>query len=407
MLRAERLRPPPAAGPGHEPPPPGPPPLTHHEIMRLAGPFSRSGRLVDLAASDRAARLLRWQLRDLPAAGAGDTAPQAGVWRERLQLKAGYAPDSRAGVVLHRLERELHTGPGQPGGSPVRPDGALCATLQAEGAEIEALLAWVDDVPPQRQWLQAAGLPIALGHRLLPPGRNAQGAGLASGGHAPASPVLQLVQAQARVAGLNVLVKVSRVKNVPAEIELRPATAQAAVQAPGTAGPVAGAPPLSLPEDLLAVLGLAWSRLVRVGAAWRATVQLRGDGAARSQDAEDKIARTVAHLAQVLAQPPAAFHARFAPARWKVTLRRGFPLLVCTALIGAAAAVPLADLGPDSVWRMLIFNAPPLLLLWMFTLRELPRIELPPLPRPLAADAWVAQGASGIPEPSLAHSQTA
>jgi hypothetical protein len=404
MLRAERLTPPPAPGPGpgHEPPPPGPPPLTHHEIMRLAGPFSRSGRSVDLAASDRAARVLRWQVRELPAAGAGETAPLAGAWRERLRLEAGYATDPRAGVILHRLERELQPGPDHPAGGAARSDAGLCARLQAEGPQIDALLGWVDAVPPQRQWLQAAGLPIALGHRLLPPGRNAQGAGVASSGDAPTSPVLQLVQAQARVAGLDVLLKVSRVKNVPAEIELRPAAAQASVQA----GSAAGAPPLSLPEDLLAVLGLAWSRLVRVGAVWRATVQLRGEGAARSQDAEDKIARTVVHLAQVLAQPPAAFHARFASARWKVTLRRGFPLLVCTALIGASAAVPLADLGPDSVWRMLIFNAPPLLLLWMFTLRELPRIEWPPLPRPLAADAWVAQGAAGIPEPSAAHAYT-
>jgi hypothetical protein len=37
---------------------------------------------------------------------------------------------------------------------------------------------------------------------------------------------------------------------------------------------------------------------------------------------------------------------------------------------------------------MLIFNAPPLLLGLFFCLREMPRIEIPPLPRPSAAGAW-------------------
>ena len=32
------------------------PPLTHHQILALVAPFSRSGRHVDLAASDRMAR---------------------------------------------------------------------------------------------------------------------------------------------------------------------------------------------------------------------------------------------------------------------------------------------------------------------------------------------------------------
>jgi hypothetical protein len=253
-------------------------------------------------------------------------------------------------------------------------------------------------------------VPIALGHRVLPPGAAAAAlardpaapaaaeAAEAAEAAGPAAPALQLVQAQARVAGLAVLLKVSRVKNVPAELELQPLPLPVAGDA--AAGAAAVSSPRALPEDLLAVLGLAWSRLVRVGAVWRATVQLRGEGAARARDAEQKIARTVAHLAQVLAQPPAAFHAGFATARWKVTLRRGFPLLVCTALIGASAAVPLANLGPDSVWRMLIFNAPPLLLLWMFTLRELPRIEFPPLPRRLPADAWVPAAA---PQPGPVH----
>ena len=39
---------------------------------------------------------------------------------------------------------------------------------------------------------------------------------------------------------------------------------------------------------------------------------------------------------------------------------------------------------------MLIFNAPPLLLVWLFSLREMPRLEIPPLPR-APPPGWQAQ----------------
>jgi predicted nucleic acid-binding protein len=168
--------------------------------------------------------------------------------------------------------------------------------------------------------------------------------------------------------------EVSRVKGVAAELRLQPLDGAAA--------------PRALPEDLLAVLGLPWSRLVLRGGVWRASVVLRGGGAARSADAESRLLTTLQHLAAVLAAPPGTFHDRFRAARWRASARRGVPLAVCLGLIGASAAVPRLELGTDSVFRMLIFNAPPLLLLWMVAMRELPRIEIPPLPRRPAPDAW-------------------
>jgi hypothetical protein len=41
---------------------------------------------------------------------------------------------------------------------------------------------------------------------------------------------------------------------------------------------------------------------------------------------------------------------------------------------------------------MLIFNAPPILMMLFFCLRELPRIEIPPLPRASRASAWRQSG---------------
>ncbi len=44
-------------------------PLTHHDIVRLAAPFTALGLRVDLAASVRAERRVRFKPRDLPLAG--------------------------------------------------------------------------------------------------------------------------------------------------------------------------------------------------------------------------------------------------------------------------------------------------------------------------------------------------
>jgi hypothetical protein len=297
---------------------------------------------VDLTASDRLARQLVFRPQAHDAAG-----DMPGV-RELLLLDAS---DAAQPSLLRRLCAQ----------DPLEADTS--ATLQAEGAPLASLLAWIDTVPPARQWQDVAGCRIALGHKLLPAARD------------KTEPVLTLLQAQTQVAGVALTMRVSRVKNVSAELELRPVSGTSAA-------------PHHLPEDLLAVLGLDWSRLSRHSGGWRASLRLRGDGAARGLDAEAKFRHSVAHLAQVLAAQPAAFHPRFARERWRVVLRRGFPLVVCLGLIGAAAAVPLLELGPGSVFRMLIFNAPPLLLVWLFAMREMPRIELPPLPRPLAADSW-------------------
>ena len=366
MLRAERI-----AAPAVAPvaPPPGPPPLTHHEILRLAEPFSRAGRGVDMVASDRSARRLAFRPREHAASGdmpaqhelllldAGDaTAP-----RLQRRLLAADAPAPAAAGLASSAAYAADTVHAVQAAHPALA-GSL-ASLQAEGAAPAELLAWVEALPPERQWQQAAGVRVALGHKLQAPPRG------------QTEPVLSLLQASARIAGLALVMTVSRVKNVPAELELRPAAG----------GPVA---PASLPEDLLAVLGLDWSRLSRHSGGWRASLRLRGDATVRALDAEAKFRRTVEHLVQVLGAEPTAFHAQFRAARWRVMLRRAFPLLVCLGLIGASAAVPLLELGPGSVFRMLIFNAPPLLLVWLFAMRELPRIELPPLPRALPPDAW-------------------
>lgn len=318
-------------------------PLSHHEILTLAAPFARSGLQVDLAASDRLQR--RMAFRPVPHEAEADGLP---ALRESLLLEQPAEAD-------YRLTRSLSLADGR------------AALLVAEGEDPGALLAAVQAVPPARQWQRVAGLWTASSYRV-----------------AVATGRLQLTGAAAALGPLQLQMGVSRVQGIAAELTLS--------APPGTE--------FALPEDLLAVLGLPWSRLSRAAGQWRASIQLRGDDERRTQDAERKFARSVEHLAQVLAGTPAQFHQRFARRRWGVALRRATPLAVAVGLVIAALLVPRLDLDNDSVLRMLIFNSPPLLLVWMFSMREMPRLEIPPLPRRPVLPGWQVNAAPTADTPT-------
>jgi len=303
--------------------PPALAPLTHHEIVAIAAPFTRAGRLVDLAASDRAARRLAFK-------------PQrVGELDEVLQLE----PTGDAGW---RLTRTLTD------------DSGLAARLLAEGDDPAELCARIATVAPASHFAQGAGWTIAWSQRLPPGG------------------VPVPTQAELRLDGLTLQMSVSSVDRIAAEIVLA-----------APAGDIT-----ELPQDLLAVLGLPWARLDRTRAGWRSSLALRGRGSARGAEAQTQLQRAAVHLARTLAEPPPLFHQQRVAQRWAVTARRAVPLMVCVGVIAAALAVPLLNLAQDSVLRMLIFNAPPIMLGLFFALREMPRVEIPPLPRRITAARW-------------------
>lgn len=352
---------------GAAPPMSSLPPLTHHDIVELVEPFVRRGRQPDLAASDRAARrvsFVRVGHEPEPAAD-GRTLPAR---EETLELDAADAPTLR-------LTRTLTTGAG------------LQATLTAEGEDAAELLHRIEGIPAARQFLLGpAGAIAALRQRSTPGSSSAKApvavavATTASLGDAPP---LVLTGAQARVAGLEVHVKVSGVAGFPAELELRRGDRDTAGAADG------GATPRQLPEDLLAVLGRSWDRLTPVRAGWLGSVELRGAEPHRSRDAEAKLRLTLDHLARTLAEPPARFHERHAAARWLFALRGSLPLAVGAALVGTALVVQRLGDEYSSVLALLANLAPPLLMGLFFLRREMPRIGLPRPPRRLPASAWV------------------
>jgi hypothetical protein len=316
-------------------------PLTHHEILGLIGPFTRRGRHLDLPASDRLARRLVFK----PIEHA-DPAIASSTLIEGLQLEQ---PEDDT----YRLTRTL-----------ALPCG-LQATLQTDGTDPGELLARIEAIPLQRQFQRGAGYAVALCHRLD-----------ATKGGAVTAPMV-LTRAAAHVEGLKLAMKVPAVTGIPADIELEAAPDDS----------------IDLPQDLLAVLGWSWARLVRVGKAWTCSLRLRGSGPDRSRDAETKLERTAQHLARTLSEPPPRFHDQRVAARWGVVVRRSIPLLVTVSLIGLAAAVPSMGLSENSVLRMVIFQSPPLLLGLVFCMRELPQIEIPPWPRRPSQSAWGPQRA--------------
>lgn len=183
---------------------------------------------------------------------------------------------------------------------------------------------------------------------------------------------LLLTRGAAQVAGLTLTMKAQTGRGMPAELELHAEDGDT----------------IALPEDMLAVIGWDWRRLNRVKTCWKSTLRLRGKEPGRSRDAEVKLTRTVAHLAETLREAPARYHERLVAARWNVAFRRALPLLIGLGLIFGAPAIQFLELSEGSLIRMLIFHSPPLLMVLFFTMKEMPRIEIPPFPKPLTATAW-------------------
>jgi hypothetical protein len=156
---------------------------------------------------------------------------------------------------------------------------------------------------------------------------------------------------------------------------------------------VAGPPGqrLQIPQDLLAVLGWHWRPLFEYSNHWRGTLRVAKREPRRSQQIEARMRDALSHLGATLTAAPAAFHERHRRARWRVTFQRALPLLVGLGIIAATPAAGQFFLEDDaSPLRMLIFHGPPLMLLGLFMLSELPRIEIPPPPRRLRHERWLA-----------------
>ena len=320
-------------------------PLTHHDILELVAPFARRGRHVDMAASNRIERQIVFRPIDHAA---GDASTPA--LREELRLD-----DLGTGTL--RLTRAL-----------TRADG-LRATLQAIGSDAAALLSRCESVPLERHFRSGPGYAVARSYEF-------ESAGAGAG-----PPVL--LRGEVRVDGLTLTVDVPAMHKLPADLQLKATTAQKP----------------ALPEDLLAVIGWDWARLIAKADGWGSKLRLRGSRSRRGATAERALETAGAHLARVFAEPPAQFHDRFLWARWGVVLRRAIPTLTIVAMIGGALMLTRVSTTPrePGIWLMLHYASIGLLA-FSFCLQELPRFEIPPLPRRARDAAWRAAPATNAQE---------
>lgn len=224
---------------------------------------------------------------------------------------------------------------------------AGAATLRADGADPAALLAQVEAVPPARHFSGVVARDYVTGE----------------GGP-------RLEQGRVRTGGFVLTMAVPVYRRAAATIHLQAGDGRAA----------------RLPEDLLAVLGWQWARLVPGGDEWTSRVRLRA--ADRSARAEALLDEAAAHLVRTFAEPPAQYHARHAVARWGVFFRRGIPSFTALGLLGAVLLSARLDFQPSTGTLMMLYHVPTLLIAGAFLLQELPRFEIPPLPRRLAAGSW-------------------
>ena len=320
-------------------------PLTHHEILTLVEPFTRQGHHPDLAATNRLERKLVFK----PVERTLDTAPPLEL-SETLQLE-------NREEKTYRLTRTLTCAKGS--------EETLEAKLEVEGTEPADLLACVDSIAPESQFRFGPGHKIAKSYRLV------RGGGMTREG----SPVVQkvLTKMSAHVEDLLVTATAPTVKADPeALIEIKP-----------TAGEYK-----AVPDDLLAVLGWDWGLIQHRKDIWKSSLRLRGREPDRSDRAERKLERMVDHLVQTFTEAPSRFHERLVGARWGVVLRRAIPLLISLGLIGAAAASSRLPLADNSPIRMMMMNLPGFLMVFVFCMRKLPVIEVPPFPKRLNAPAW-------------------
>ena len=307
-------------------------PLSHHEILELVGPFSRCGRRVDLAASNRLERKLVFKGTLHPADAAAGP-----VLEEILQLDS-------LGTGTLRLTRVVR-------------GGGVRATVEAMGMDPAELLAQVDALPAQRQFRIGPGFTVARSYSI----RQVPGTG--SRGSRSTQPVL--TQATVRAGGLDLVMNVPSTRGVSADLELT----------------AAASGPVDLPEDLLAVLGWNWTRLVRTPIGWKSKHRLYGHALSRTRAAEAALDRAAAHLAKTLAEPPECFHDEWRAARWGVFLRRAIPTLTLLCLLIGVGSLPHLVLDRRPGLWMLLFHGSALLIVLSFCLQELPQYEIPPLPR--------------------------
>lgn len=318
-------------------------PLTHHEMLALMPAFSAQGLHADLKASRREVRMIAFQPRDHAAT---ETAP---ALREVLFLWVAAPEAGDRQPTEFELVRRVEV---------LEDPDAAWSTLRGSGKDLALLLEQVLAVPLSRQIERVGELLLARDYVL--------GTGDFAGRP-------EFAEARVQFPGMRLEAVADRRGGYPLEYKLTPQAGQR----------------ICLAEDLVAVLGRGFRPMTRFVSYWRGSIKVPRKEPERTPEIERQLKRALSQLQACLARPPSDFHTRFRWARWQVTFRRALPLLIGIGLLMATPAIRFIDLEEHSLLRMLIFHLPPFMLVGFFLMREMPKLEIPPLPRPLRQRQWI------------------
>lgn len=305
------------------------PPLSHHEILRLSAPFARRGLKSDLAASDRSARRIRFA----PAESVGDVALAFDL----------YLLDPDPPVLIRRATL----------------GGELQATASAQGLDVNRLLEHLDSLDPAGQFRRTASCVVADSYDLTDDGEH------------------RLTACAAITGGLLV------------ELDARTVVGEPMTARVYARGPAAS---ISLPDDLFTLVDRRWRPLFDADDGYSTSLRPPVPEPARSNTAREVFASTMDHMASVLSEPPAAYHARYGRRRWWVFGRRYVPIGMCVAIIGTLPLIDRFLLDENTPLHPGFVSLPPILMIaaMLMTWRDLPLFEFPPVPRRLSDNAWSA-----------------
>ncbi|WP_373507668.1 hypothetical protein, partial [Thiocapsa sp.] len=84
------------------------------------------------------------------------------------------------------------------------------------------------------------------------------------------------------------------------------------------------------------------------------------------------------------------FHRTWLRQRWCALARRTLGLVTIAGLLAIGPGILMLGAPEGSPLRLLSFVMPAFLILVLIARHETPSVKIPPLPRPLPADAWSA-----------------
>jgi hypothetical protein len=306
------------------------------------GPFTQRGWQLDMAASEREERLLRFKVVPHPA-------QQSGLPGFCERLSVAVSPKDNFLLV-----RELWLSSDS--------DAESSPTLTASSPDAGVLLDQFARIPVTRHFVVLNDVVLRRSYKLEPGKLNTD--------RKNTEWTARIVRGIAHLDAIRAEFD-AEVRNLPVSVKLYARSGRQ----------------IAPPRDLLAVMGRNWRSLQDYPNHWRSTIRAATREPRRTLEIEQKLQQTVSHLQETLAHSPTRFHKRHRWSRWRASVQSAAAILLTLALI--VGTLLLNQVADEALIRALAFGAPPLMVIMLFfAFDHLPDFEWPRIPRTLKEDSW-------------------